>query len=195
MKRVDLHIAGVAPLIMHNARLSDPLDKWAKLVSEVAKKRGKTEEDLEELSRREWYGGLYTNEDGAPILPAANLERMIRDGAAKSKQGKTVQAGCIVPDDAPVLYTGPKKPDDMWASQNFFGRQSCKVGQQRVIRTRPYFREWECKFSVLVAEDVVNPDDLKKFVEVAGRLVGIGDWRPRHGRFEVKNFKVSKKAA
>jgi len=186
MKERTYTICGVAPLLMHNARLTDPLDKWTKLVAEISKKRSKTEEDLLEMSRREWFGGLYTDEAGHPIIPENWFEAMVRDGAKTMKRGKDVQSGCIVPDPAKIEYEGPKKPDAMWESGKFLNRSSCKVGQQRVIRSRPMFTDWKVTFTVVYDENVVNASDLDRFVEIAGRLKGLGDWRPKHGRFEVE---------
>lgn len=180
-------IRGVRPLIMHNQRLSDPLDKWTKLVAEVSKKKKKTEDDLVELSRREWFGGLYLNEDGVPIIPEANIERMLRDAAAKSKRGKDVQAALIVIEPAVLQYEGPKTAEKLWASGNFVLRASCKVGQSRVIRSRPKFDEWSLSFTVNYDESVLDAADIDGFMELAGRLIGLCDWRPKHGRFDVEN--------
>lgn len=186
MKTASFTIEGVAPLILHNARLSDPLDPHTQSVAEITSKRKKTLADHEEIARREWHGGLYLIDgDGAPCVPGTNLERMLRDAATKSKQGKAVQAGAIVPDDAPIIYEGTKDPEKMYAGGKFSMRASCKVGQQRVIRTRPCFREWKLTFTIHFDENLINPKRLEEWVEVAGREVGLGDWRPKHGRFQI----------
>lgn len=179
-------IRGVAPLLMHNSRLSDPLDKWTRLVAEVSKKRKKTDEDLMELSRREWFGGLYLSDDGKPIVPEKCLERMLRDAAAKTKRGKDVQSAVIVIEPAELVYDGPKDAEKMWASGKFLKRDSCKVGQQRVIRSRPCFYQWELTFTVNFDENVLDARDIDGFVEVAGMRIGLCDWRPKHGRFNVE---------
>lgn len=187
MKERTYTIRGVAPLLMHNEQLSDPLNKWTRLVAEVSKKRQKTEDDLMELSRREWFGGLYLSEDtNVPIVPERCLERMLRDAAAKSKRGKDVRAAVIVMQPATLDYQGPKDAEAMWASGNYLLRASCKVGQQRVIRSRPCFRQWALTFTAVYDENVLEAADLDRFVELAGRLIGLCDWRPKHGRFTVE---------
>lgn len=185
MRETSYRISGVAPLLCHNAQLSDPLNEWSKALARVTSKRKKTEDDHLEIARLEFHGGLYLVEGVGPVIPAANLERMLRDAAAKTKQGKQVQAGLIVVEDAPIEYEGPRDAAKLWSSDKFFNRQSCKIGQQRVIRTRPCFSSWELKFTVNYDEQILDDEKIDEFVELAGRIIGLGDWRPKHGRFEV----------
>lgn len=189
MKERTYTIKGVCPIIMHNEQLSDPLNKWAKLLREISKKRVKTDDDLLEMSRREWFGGLYYDEDMGPFVPERCIERMLRDAAAKSKRGKDVVSGLIVVDPAPLQYNGPRKADALWASEKFLLRASVGCQKARVIRSRPMFREWSLTFTVNYDEQVLDPSDIDGFVELAGRLVGLLDWRPKHGRFTVEAVK------
>ena len=110
---------------------------------------------------------------------------MLRDAAAKSKEGKLVQAGLFVTDEALLVYDGPKDPEALWKKGKNLDRSSCKVGQQRVIRSRPIFHDWELTFVVNVDPSILEPSRVTDFVHLAGRVCGLGDWRPRHGRFIV----------
>ncbi len=185
MQELHFHIRGVAPMIHHNAILSDPLAPIVREIQTFTSKRKKTIEDHEEIARLEWNGSLYLHPKKGPVVPAQNIERMLRDAAVKSKMGKQVQAGLRVIEDWPVIYKGPRDPAKMWETGKFRNRASCKVGQQRVIRTRPCWDEWELKFSVQYDEELLEPKQVSDFVALAGRIVGLGDWRPKHGRFEV----------
>lgn len=181
----SFHIRGVAPLICHNPQLADPLNEWAKAVAEISSKRKKTEKDHEELAHREFLGGLYMSEKG-PVIPAGNIERMLRDAAAKSREGKNIQAGAIVVEDCPIIYDGPKDAEKLWGKRDRFAiRVSTGVARARIMRTRPWFPEWELKFEVLFDDLILNRSRISDFVELAGRVCGLGDWRPKHGRFEV----------
>lgn len=171
---------------MHNEQLSDPLNKWAKLLREISKKRNKTEDDLVEMSRREWFGGLYFDDNIGPHVPERCLERMLRDAAAKSKRGKDVVAGLMVVDPAKLEYKGPRGADDLWKAGDYVLRASVGVGQQRVIRSRPLFRDWSLTFVVNYDETVLEASDIDGFVGVAGRLIGLCDWRPKYGRFNLE---------
>lgn len=187
MKERSYSIRGVAPLVMHNEQLSDPLNKWSRLVAEISKKRKKTEDDLMEMSRREWFGGLYYDDEIGAHVPERCLERMLRDAAAKEKRGKDVQSALIVTEPAKLVYRGSRKPDEMWESGSFLLRASVGQNGNRIIRSRPIFREWRLFFTVNFDETVLQASDLDRFIEVAGRLVGLLDWRPKHGRFVVEN--------
>lgn len=186
MKERSYTIRGVAPLVMHNEQLSDPLNKWSKLVAEISKKKRKTEDDLMEMSRREWFGGLYYGEKIGPHVPERCVERMLRDAAAKEKRGKDVQAALIVTEPCKLLYDGPRDPDVMWKSERFLLRASVGQNGKRVIRSRPMFTDWSLTFVVNYDETVLQESDIDRFVEVAGRLCGLLDWRPKHGRFTVE---------
>jgi hypothetical protein len=43
-------------------------------------------------------------------------------------------------------------------------------------------------FYLTVDTRVIDIDDVQTAVENAGRLKGLGDYRPRYGRFEVAKF-------
>lgn len=186
-------ISGVAPLILHNARLCDPLDEFARALKKVSSKRSKTDADHEQMAEIEYRGGLYVTDDDRPAVPGGNIERMLRDAAAKQKLGKQVISGLIVPGDddgmVPLIYDGPSKASKLNAKSQWSKRSTVKVGQARVMRTRPCFRTWGLEFDVIFAIDVLEADQIEEFVSVAGQIIGLGDWRPKHGRFAVESIK------
>lgn len=71
-----------------------------------------------------------------------------------------------------------------------FGRIPPKTGSS-VLISRPAFKKgWEAEFTMQVIDkDRLPIKVLKEIVEFAGKFVGIGDWRPHFGRFEVVEFK------
>ena len=60
-----------------------------------------------------------------------------------------------------------------------------KVGTSKIMRYRPILRKWSIKATIVVNEDVVNISEVKKAAQDAGALIGLGDYRPRFGRFNV----------
>jgi len=96
LQTASFTIQGVAPLLMNNVQKADPLNQWAKALKAMTKKRVKTDEDLAEIARIEWCGGLYLGADGSPCLTGEAIEATIREGAKKSKEGKKVQSGVFV---------------------------------------------------------------------------------------------------
>lgn len=176
---------GTQPLIMHNARLSDPLDPFTKRLAEITGKRKKTDDDHREMALREWAGGIYFDPEMGPYLPGANIERMLLDAARMSRDGKSIERGLFIPEDWPLQYDGPRDVSTLMNDENYRFRASIKVGQQRVMRCRPMFRQWACRAEGHFDEEQISPDKLPLLATRGGRLVGIGDWRPRYGRFDA----------
>jgi len=171
---------------MHNGQLADPLNPFSKRIAALHGKRGqnKTDADIIEMSRREWDGSLYTS-NGVPCIPADVLEAMLVKGAEKKRKGKQAKAGLIVEQDALLIYDGPKDINELWEAGTFSFRCGARVTQNRVQRTRPRFDEWSLEFKVSYLPSLLNADDLRSFLIVAGQEIGLGDWRPKFGRFTV----------
>lgn len=170
---------------MHNGRLSDPLDDFSKALKKITGKRSKTEDDLEEMARLEFLGSLYLS-GGEPCLPGFCLEAGLAEAAKKTRQRKAAQASIFVPEDAKIIYKGPKDPDKLWKDKDFRIRASARVMNSRIIRTRPIFKEWQVDVSVSFDEGTFNPEDIESLLKVLGESVGLLDWRPKFGRFTVK---------
>lgn len=189
MAEFTLTCTGLDPLLVHNARLSDPLDEVARAMSKVSAKRKKTDEDHEEMARLEHMGGLYFDAELGPVMPGQNIERMLVDAAKKFKLGSTLKSALIITDRVvPIVYKGPRTIEGLWADKTFVHRASVKVGMSRVMRTRPIFPQWEIEATGDMDESQLDQRQLEQIVELAGRLIGCGEWRPRFGRFrgEVK---------
>jgi hypothetical protein len=194
MKTFKAVISGPA-LIMHNGRLANPRDPYTKALKEITSKKKKGDEDHEEMSRREFQGGLYHDEDIGPYIPGDALQTMLVEGSRKSKQGREFVSVSVEEDRVPLEYTGPRDREGLWADDRFVHTVGVKVTTSRVMRTRPIFRNWKVSFNITIEDDAsINPDDVERALTTAGRMVGIGDWRPgsprggRHGRFVVEKF-------
>ena len=184
-EKLTATLTGVAPLLMHNGQLADPLNKFTKALKEVTSKRIKTDKDHEEMSRLEWLGSLYIGEDGSPCIPGDLIEAWAKTGAKKSKLGKQFAAGVFCDQASFKLrYDGLRDPDAMWASGKFADRRPVKVGTARVLRTRPIFRHWSLTVELLYSPDVITEAQLTKSIIDAG-IWGLGDYRPRFGRCTV----------
>ncbi|HEX2578660.1 MAG TPA: hypothetical protein VHK88_20115 [Aquihabitans sp.] len=185
--KVRISIEGTAPLLCHNIQLADPLNPIAKAMKAISAKRKKTEDDHEQLARLEFEGGLYLAPGVGPYVPGVNIEKSIVEGARITKQGKQVERGLFVTDnEVPLLYQGPRAVEDLWADVNFRSSMAVKVGQARVMRTRPIFRSWALDVDAEVDPALLDMANLSAICEDAGRMVGIGDYRPRFGRFDVE---------
>lgn len=189
-------ITGISPLIMHAvARLIDPTDEGTAEMKSLSAKRKKTEDDYARMSELEFFLGIYADDKGRPVLPADNLQAMIVEAARKSRLGKQFLAGVFVSDDAPLIYDGPKTVEGLWKDGRFVDRRSVVVQRNRVVRTRPIFREWAADVVFEYHPSVVNASQLDEAIGTAGSMVGFGDFRPRFGRFVAELVEAKAVAA
>lgn len=185
-KTLAFKIVGSAAIILHSGQLADPLNEWSKAMKRVSSKRAKTEADFAEMAKIEWYGGLYTT-GGRPCLPGYVIEAALVTAAKKSKRGKQAQAGIFCADNY-VLH-GPHDSltiDEMWESGDYRLTVGARVGNVRIMRTRPMFREWWCEFEVVFDDGMLNEADIVEIVQTCGDQIGLCDWRPKYGRFVVE---------
>lgn len=60
---------------------------------------------------------------------------------------------------------------------------------KRVPRTFPQTQNWEGQTSFLIMEEKIKPDHFEKVLTMAGRSIGVGQFRPEkgglNGRFEI----------
>lgn len=181
------HIRGISPLLCHNGRLCDPLNEIAREMKKISGKRKKTDDDYAELARLEWEGGMYFDSDGKPCIPGENIEATIVSAAKQSRCGPKAKSGVMVDDNPQIIYKGPSDLDKMWNSGNYKLTKRMVVQRAAIMRTRPMWSDWELKFTATYNPEVLNEADLVSWVETAGRIIGLGDSRPRYGRFVVAN--------
>jgi len=125
-------------------------------------------------------------------IPVIALENCIIHAGREFKADKRrtmkeiLKATIFVRPDYAIVNDGVKEPDFIHEAQvvnpNTKGRN---------IRYRPAFKEgWTARFQIDIDDpEVVPAERLKEILEFAGRRVGVGDWRPRYGRFLVAEFK------
>jgi hypothetical protein len=187
--------AGGSAMIMHNERLADPLDTGTQALAEKSGLRKKTLADHKEMARREFLFGLYTEPtiewpepkdswDSKIVVPAWNVLRCLEEGAKRSRRGRDVLRGVSPLREVCLLqYDGPITPAELWADPNFRIRKGVGVGQKKVMRTRPLFREWALHLEVEVDVDIWDVRNLKQAWKEAGMYAGLGDMRPVYGKF------------
>ena len=146
------------------------------------------------MAELEFMGSLYLNEDLVPVLPPEGIEAIVRSGAKKSKDGKVAQSGCFCYDGAVLEYDGPKDMKELWEDERFVLSVGAKVGQARIIRTRPIFEDWAADIELSINQELCSEAQVTQWLEVAGVQCGAFDWRPRYGRFTVENISERKAA-
>lgn len=191
MKTMNIRIESIAPLVMQSAQLVDPLDETTRAIKRItAKKTNKTEDDQKRVGELEFQGSLYMHPDHGPIIPAVNIERMLCDAGKLTRLGNKVKMALqVVEDYARLEYDGPRDLPGLLADQRFHLRTAVVVSKARVMRERPRFPQWALEFRIAYDNAVFNTEQVRELIESAGKYIGLGTWRPRHGRFDVVKAK------
>lgn len=192
--KITLELTGTSPLLMHNPRMVDPDFDINRQMKAITSKRKKTDEDLRQIEKLEWYGGLYAepNGDGKLVIvqPTSKVRKCLINAGKISKQGKMIERALSFSTlHVPLIYEGPRDIDAVFADkQHFHSRLSVNVGGKRVMRVRPQFMPWALTVTGLFVEDAgLNFDEFERIAELAGLVEGIGDNRVNgYGRFTVK---------
>jgi len=175
-------IRGSADLLLHRWNCEAVQEKANAAKGSKAKKS----DDVESY--------VYRNAEGFICLPGEYLRQAII-GAAKFRQDprsprKSAQdlykAGIVSLTELAPLGPRPLKE---WEYLH-----KCRVQVQRngITRIRPAFRAgWQIEVVlVCLVPEYIRPEDLNETLTQAGRLIGVGDFRPTYGRFQAVRFDV-----
>lgn len=189
-------VIGGSRLMMHNIRLADVLDPFTKALKAATSSRDRrTDEGQVAISYAEFMGGLYCDAKAGPYAPDTWLAAMVLQGAKKQKLGKVAAANIVIVDEInPIQYDGPRTPEGLWkAGSRFVDRRGVGNQKNKIMRTRPIFRDWSIRFVVRLLDDrTLNPEDIRAAIEDQGPY-GIGDGRPMvAGKFALVSFKEIK---
>lgn len=186
METITLKLKSTHPMLMHADRFANPLDPLTKAHKELTSKRKKTDEDHEAIARSEFLGSLYIDGDG-PYLPSPNLDAAFVEAAKMQKLGRHCKRALMVMENRIYLkYSGPKTAEELWADKRFVDSRSVRVSMAKLMRYRPVFDSWEASCTLMVNTEQISMNEVKQIILNAGRLVGVGDYRPRFGRFAVE---------
>ena len=191
-----IKIAGISPIIHHNGAAGlDTRSPVSREIAAIAAKRGgnRTEADEDRLRELECQRSLWLDESGAPAIPATAIRATIEAGARKRKQGPQVRGGLVILETA-FDYDREKYGTEL----EELGRKTqfvtpVVVQRNRILRTRARFdTPWSCTVTVDVDEELIDDAQLMEWLDIAGRQVGLGDWRPEKsgtfGRFVAESI-------
>jgi hypothetical protein len=172
MQSVKVKIRGIAPMLQNRY----PMEAESE---ETAKRRDEKFDPKEDAEK-----ALYRNKDGC-FVPSSWIEAALRDTAKEFKgKGRASLKGTILssvfvePEEIPL---GKKTYDEI-------DRRPAVIQRQRIVKSRPRFNSWAIEFTINFDEERVKKEVLKEVLIEAGKSKGIGDYRPKFGRFEVVKF-------
>jgi hypothetical protein len=163
---------------MHNGRLADPLYEFTRELKKVSGKRKKTDADFEEMSRIEWYGGLYLNEKGEIFVTPEMVESALKEAARRERKGKTVDKSLVCLSTTALDIGVKKSVDELWKDPNYRLIIAVRIKGSRVMRTRPRFDKWSFEARIQYDEFALEERDILSFAQSAT----FGDWRPKFGQ-------------
>lgn len=170
-------ITGSADLLFHrwNCEAVDAKSKAAK--NSVAKKT----DDVESY--------VYRNDSGELCLPGEYLRQAVIHAAKYRQDPRSPRKSAMDLFKAGVVSLTPLAGlgTDKW---DYEDRRRVVIQRNGVNRIRPAMRAgWKANFELMVMlPEYIGEQDLLDAMNMAGRLIGVGDFRPTYGRFGVTNF-------
>lgn len=173
MKNINVEITGIAPLLQH---------RFAEEEHGANKSRKKTKVYDPKIEAEK---ALYRDVEGKIYEPSEHLyQAMVRASVDFKFEGKksfkdVISSGILVqPDQIPLGSDGYE-----------IDTRAAVIQRSRIIRWRPRFNKWKLNFQINILDDENIPVHVvKEILDRAGER-GIGDYRPRFGRFMVTAFK------
>jgi len=177
MEQVKVRIKGTRPLLMQSPH---------KLGQETG--RSKAYNGYEDEAR----DGLYRDGNGSIGVPSLNVLATLRNAAKDFKvpgKGKKnfssyIMAGIdISPLFIPLDLDGAN-PDESWQ----IDIRPVVIKGSRVMKARPRFDNWALNFTMTILDPIIRPEDMNAILDSAGKYVGLLDYRPLFGKFEITKF-------
>lgn len=174
---VTVEIAGTVPILFHRWNCEAVAEKSKAAKGSAAKKTDNIE------------SYLYRDDAGDICIPGEYIRGAIihaakfqQDPRSPRKSAMDLFKAAII-SLTPMASVGKTDPD-------FLDTRRVMVQRQGVTRVRPAMKEgWRATFDLMVnLPEYVPPILLRHVLDDAGRLVGIGDFRPTYGRFVVKHW-------
>ena len=139
----------------------------------------------------DWESYLYRNDQGAICIPGEYVRQSIieaskyrQDPRSPRKSAKDLYKAALI-SLTDLASTGAKEPD-------YLDRRRVTVMRAGITRVRPALNAgWRAVFQLMIqTPEYISPQVLNSVIADAGRLVGVGDFRPSYGRFNVVGFEV-----
>ena len=189
----EVHIKGIRPIIQNNGNAVDPNLPANQEKSEIGKRRTKGTVEHERMRLLECEMSLWLIPGTeTPTIPPTAIRAAIETAARKSKEGPLVREGLVVSEVLGFDYDTERYGTtlaDLSIKTQF--RTAVVIQRSRVIKARARFDlDWGLRFVLDCDDELIERErHLEKWLDIAGRRIGLGDWRPEksgdHGRFEA----------
>ncbi len=170
-QRIKVRIKGLRPYLQHRFVMED---------QKGTKKKKKTYDPKEEAEK-----AAYRNKEGMLYIPARQVEAAMIKAAVDFKyEGKKsykeiIKAACFI--EPQEIKINPQKYE--------IDEAAVVIQRSRILRWRPRFDNWSAEFELTSIDPNLDIEVALEILKSAGRFKGIGDDRPRYGRFEIEVIK------
>lgn len=176
---VDFKIEGVADMLFHRWN-SEAVDEKA---AAAKGSRAKKSDNIESY--------VYRNDDGEISLPGEYIRQAIIHAAKFRQDPRSPRKSAMDLFKAGIVSLtqlaslGAMKWD-------YEDRRRVVIQRNGINRTRPAMKAgWTAEFQFMVnLPEYIPPTALHETLASAGRLIGVGDFRPSYGRFQVVRWSV-----
>lgn len=176
---IDVVVEGASDLLFHrwNCESVDAKSKAAK------NSKAKKEDDVESY--------VWRDTDGKLCIPGEYFRQSIIHAAKFKQDPRSPRKSAMDLFKAGIVSLTTLAPLGV-KQWDYLDTRRVTVQRAGINRTRPAMRVgWntQLQFQVLTPE-YIDPALFQDVLNTAGRLVGVGDFRPTYGRFFIKKFEV-----
>lgn len=179
--RVEVTIEGVAPILFHAWNVES-------VESKSKAKKGSAEKKSDDVKSY-----IYRNDKKEICIPGEYLRGSIvgaakfqQDPRSPRKSAADLFKAAII-SLTPLASLGAKDWD-------YLDKRRVVIQRNAITRSRPAMREgWSAKFILMVnLPEYIGQELLNATIQQAGKLIGLGDFRPSFGRFIVTHYSLLK---
>jgi hypothetical protein len=185
--QVHIELKGRAMLLSHRYDCDAVEMKAAAAKGSKSKKT----DDIESYLYRDRTGNCGV--PGAGIKSAlATAAKSMPDPRSPRKSARDLfKAAILIEDDVVTLTDESGLPKKTWDALD---KRRVIVGQAAIARVRPAFEPgWRLSFTTTVLDaQYISPEMLRDAFDRAGKYIGLCDYRPECGRFDVVRFEKIK---
>lgn len=169
---VTFLIVGKSPLLQNNPANFIGVSDDGEL---AAGKKAYVEEEEARLR-------LYLDPDGANCHPCEAFTKAMVKAVAGKKFGKmfataAIKGSVFIVEPFALIEDEAGKP----ANKYKIDSRPVVIGKSRVLRCRPYWQPWRMRVPFEIDTAILAPSQVEEALSLAGRIIGIGDYRPEKG--------------
>ena len=179
--RVSVTLEGTSDLLFH---------RWncEAVEAKAALKRGSAGKKMDDIE-----SFVYRDEEGNLCLPGEYLRMSIVNAAKYKTDPRSTRKSAMDLYKAAIIILNPLASLGV-KNWDYEDKRRVVIQKSGINRIRPAMQKgWKATFEIMVnLPEYVEPQELQEVIAMAGRLVGLADFRPTFGRFIITNFEILK---